>query len=401
MLSIIITAIFLVINITLYVINNNYLVSKVKEDNEAFLQITTHIINENEVSVALEYVEHYTHIHEVEIEIMDKDQNMLFSSEVSHRYSNQYQISTSKGVYTIFIDNTDSVTVNAIEENTIYVNLSLLAIYLLALVILLRNNRISSNQIDQDISNVLVLIKNEREKSSDFNYLEFQQIHSMITQYLENIDLLTEQKEMNMKGLAHDIKTPLTVVYSYFERIQNNQVLSKTDIQTAFDSAKRVNELLNDIIDNKKREIQKEINLSSILNEKLNEYKPIFNNKSISIEVDIDNEIKFKWSEKDYVRVIDNIISNAYYYSKHSSVFKVVIRKSKQIILEFTSEPSILSDIDTENLFRKGHRGSNSAIANTYGKGYGLYLCRLLLGGVDGEITVEILNKNVKFTIFL
>ena len=24
---------------------------------------------------------------------------------------------------------------------------------------------------------------------------------------------------MNMKGLAHDIKTPLTIIYSYFERM--------------------------------------------------------------------------------------------------------------------------------------------------------------------------------------
>ena len=45
-LSIIITIVFLVINIALYIINNNYLINKVDEENNAFLQITTHIISE-------------------------------------------------------------------------------------------------------------------------------------------------------------------------------------------------------------------------------------------------------------------------------------------------------------------------------------------------------------------
>ena len=75
MLSIIITVIFLVINIALYVINDNYLVNKIKEENAAFLKITTHIINDNELPVALEYILHYTHINEVEVEIVDEDNN--------------------------------------------------------------------------------------------------------------------------------------------------------------------------------------------------------------------------------------------------------------------------------------------------------------------------------------
>ena len=158
MLSIIITVIFLVINIALYVINDNYLVNKIKEENAAFLKITTHIINDNELPVALEYILHYTHINEVEVEIVDEDNNMLFSSAVAHKYSNQFKIETTKGKFTIFIDNTNSATVNSIEKNTIYVNISLLVICVLSLIVLIKNNRVTVNQIDQDMRNVLKLI---------------------------------------------------------------------------------------------------------------------------------------------------------------------------------------------------------------------------------------------------
>ena len=400
-LTIIITIVFLVINVALYIINNNYLVNKVEEENNAFLQLTTHLINENDVSIALEYVEHYTHIHQVNIEVLDEHENMIYSSDVAHLYTSQYQINTMKGVFTIFIDNTDSITVNAIETNTIYVNISLLSIYLIAIVILIRNNKITSKEIDQDIRNVLRLIDNEEIDNDKFNHTEFEHIYKIITKYLENIDLLTEQKSMNMKGLAHDIKTPLTLIYSYFERVLKSQTLSEKEANTSFEAAIRINSLLNDIIEDNKRELSKKINISRFLNEKIEEYAPIFKNKQISIIKNIDKDISYKWSEKDFVRVIDNLISNAYYYSKDSSVFEVNIRNEEKILIEFISSPQNINDIEINKIFNKEYRGSLSHNDNSYGKGYGLYLCRLLLGSIGGTISIDIIDENVKFTIML
>ncbi len=400
-LSIIITIVFLVINISLYIINNNYLVNKVEEENAAFLQISTHIINENEVEVALEYIEHYTHIHKVHIEVMDENENMLYSSDVAHLYSSQYNIETTKGLFTVFIDNTDSVTVSTIETNTIYINVSLLIIYLFSIVILLRNNRLTTKEINQDIGNVLKLIDSEKFDESNFNHTEFEHIHTVITTYLENIDLLTEQKSMNMKGLAHDIKTPLTLIYSYFEKVLKKQTLSEKEAKTSFEAAVRINDLLNDIIEDNKRQSSKEIDLSAILNNKIEEYAPIFENKGISIVKNIEESITFRWSEKDFVRVIDNLISNAYYYSKDSSVFEVNVKNNERNKIEFISTPININDIEKDKIFNKGFRGSLSFDNNSYGKGYGLYLCRLLLSSIGGSVSIDIINENVKFTIIL
>jgi signal transduction histidine kinase len=359
------------------------------------------LINENDVAIAIEYVEHYTHIHKVNIEVLDENDNMIYSSDVAHLYTSQYQINTMKGAFTIFIDNTDSITVNAIETNTIYVNISLLSIYLIAIVILIRNNKITSKEIDQDIRNVLRLIDNEKIDNDKFNHTEFEHIYKIITKYLENIDLLTEQKSMNMKGLAHDIKTPLTLIYSYFERVLKSQTLSEKEANTSFEAAIRINSLLNDIIEDNKRELSKKINISRILNEKIEEYVPIFKNKQLSIIKNIDKDISYKWSEKDFVRVIDNLISNAYYYSKDSSVFEVNIRNEEKILIEFISSPQNINDIEINKIFNKEYRGSLSHNDNSYGKGYGLYLCRLLLGSIGGTISIDIIDENVKFTIML
>jgi len=392
---------FVVINVSLYVINNNYLVNKVKEENTAFLNITTHIINENDVEIALEYIEHYTHIHKVNIEVLDENQEMLFSSNVAHLYTSQYQIETTQGNYTIFIDNTNSVTVSAIETNTIYVNVLLIIIYLVAMLIIIRINKRSSMQIDQDISNVLKLIENEKMDDLLFNHQEFEHIHKVITSYLEDIDLLTEQKEMNMKGLAHDIKTPLTLIYSYFDRINKKVIVSDEDVKSTFDASVRINELLNDIIEDSKRQSNKEVDVSIILVEKLKEYNSIFGNKDITIVCDVEPNITLMWSEKDFTRVIDNIISNAYYYSENGSTFEITAKNDKSILIEFNSQPIDIASINPISMFKKGYRGNSSTELNTYGKGYGLYLCRLLLETIDGMISAQIINENVKITIIL
>ena len=206
---------------------------------------------------------------------------------------------------------------------------------------------------------------------------------------------------MNMKGLAHDIKTPLTLIYSYFERVLKSQTLSEKEANTSFEAAIRINSLLNDIIEDNKRELSKKINISRILNEKIEEYAPIFKNKQISIIKNIDKDISYKWSEKDFVRVIDNLISNAYYYSKDSSVFEVNIRNEEKILIEFISSPQNINDIEINKIFNKEYRGSLSHNDNSYGKGYGLYLCRLLLGSIGGTISIDIIDENVKFTIML
>ena len=399
--TIIITLIFLIINVALYIINDNYLSDKVKEENSAFLLITTHIINENDVSVALEYIEHYQHIHKVNIEVLDSDNTMLFSSTIAHQYTNQFQIETLKGDFTVFIDNSDSITVSSFETNTIYVNVSLLIIYIISLIVLLRTNKITSQQIDQDITSVLKLIDSEDINNNPFNHSEFEHIHQIITKYIENIDLLTEQKEMNMKGLAHDIKTPLTIIYSYFEKILKNQPLSDQETKSSFDSAIRINELLNDIIDNSKRQNNQSIDISKLLNDKIDEYNQIFANKDISIINKVSLDISTIWTEKDFLRVIDNLISNAYYYSKESSSLIISVKKEAQLIIEMTSTPSSISDINVSNLFKKGKRGATSHLNNEYGKGYGLYLCKILLDSINGSISAAIINENVKFTIML
>jgi len=399
--SIIVTVVFLLMNIALFLINNNFLLNKVQTENQAFLDITRHIINDNDdIHIALEYVEHYTHIHHVEIEVMDENDTMLFSSNIAHLYTYQYLLETDKGNFTIFMDNTESTTVVSFQRNTAYVNATLFVVYIGSILTLFYVNRKSIKQLNSDVSNVLQLIEGKAKDNQDFHYNEFEYINQVVVEYLEEIDFLNEQKETNMKGLAHDIKTPLTLIYTYLSKLSKGKTVSEVEIEKSYQAARRINELVEGIIDSNINKQVKEINVSSIVNKKIEEYKGFLSQKQISMESQVEDDLVVMWNDKDLERVIDNLISNAYYYSKENSVLSIhTYKQHKKVLIECISTPIQIDEVDVNNLFKKGYRGTH--LKNESGKGLGLYITKLLVANAGGNISVETINENVKFTIKL
>ncbi len=401
LLTIILTVVFLLINVAFYIINNNYLVDKVEEENTAFLRIITHLINDNDVDIALEYIEHYVHIHEVEVGFLDENGQLLFSSYPNHVYSSEYTISTYKGIFTVYIDNTNSVTVNLIENNILTLNILLIIIYILALISLVYSNKKNNYFISNDLNKVLKLIDENKLENPDFNYSEFEHIYEVISKYLENIDMLTEQKEMNMKGLAHDIKTPLTIIYAYFNKVLKNKKIEDEEAKNAFKAAENINELLNDLLGYSNEKNFKNIAFSKVLNEKLSEFESVLNTKDIKLSLAIEEHLEVFWNERDFARIIENLVSNAFHYSNQNSELIIKAYKNEKIHLIFTSEASNLEALDTTKIFEKGYRSNSQDNKNAYGEGLGLYICKLLLTPLNGTITAEKQGNKIIFEIII
>jgi len=398
-LSIILTVVFLVINVSFYLINTNYLSSKVKEENEAFSLLVTHLINENDIGVALEYMEHYTHIHEVEIRFLDSNNAVLFVSDLNAQYSKELDIETLQGDFTILIDNTGSVTVGLIERNILYLNSSLLLIYLIAFAAVHASNKTYRDRIEKDIFQILAVIDQESSSVNEYHYLEFKRISDALSLYLQNIDLLKEQKEINVKGLAHDIKTPLTIIFSYINHVQKGKPIMEQESISAFSAANTVNELLNDLLEDNYSGKFKTLTINQLLKEKVEEYKEVLKNKSIQIELSDSAQIHVVWNQRDFKRMIDNLISNAFYYSKENSMIQIKVSDTAGKCIEVSSEPIELKKIDIEGIFKKGYREKSSHIVNKNGQGLGLYMCKVLLLPIKGNISAQIRENRIYFTI--
>jgi signal transduction histidine kinase len=212
---------------------------------------------------------------------------------------------------------------------------------------------------------------------------------------------LKEQKEINIKGLAHDIKTPLTIIYSFINTLQKGNTVTVKQSNTAFLAANNINDLLGVLLEENYQSNVKVINLSTILEGKIQEYSDVFKSKTMTLNLENTEDVFTEWNSRDFKRILDNLISNAFYYSKINSSVQIKLSKHEKVELIIESEPINKNEIDLDNMFEKGFRGHESSKSNQSGKGLGLYLCKILLLPVNGKIDAHIVDNKIIMTVIL
>jgi len=384
-LTIMITLVFVVINLSLLYLNDQFVAEKIEEENQAFTTLTMHLINENDVSVAVEYMEHYSHTHTVEIALVNGSGEILFTTKEDHDFTLNYPINTLQGNFQIFIDNTGGTTLDWASSQLITMNISLVIIYVLSVIIFLWVGRDASKKINEDIDLVLDMIHHDRVKEPPHNYQEFYEMYEYIREYLEEIDLLREQKNMNIKGLVHDIKTPMTMLRHFVDQQRNHP-----DKEQAIQSLKSMNDIVQDLMSDDYHKSLRKLDVEKSLKDLVNRYKGVFSTKNIELVLDIQTKEEIRWNQRDFNRVLENLLSNAYYYSYPDTVVNIKVLKKEHVEIELWNKGDLLSKEERSKVFEKGFRRELSKKVNASGQGLGLYSTRLLLKLIGAKIDLRV-----------
>ena len=192
------------------------------------------------------------------------------------------------------------------------------------------------------------------------------------------------------------------VVYSYLEKYKTKNKLTEKEIDSAIRSIHKINSLVSDVIQENFENHLSDINISNLLNDIIAHNKSVFDSKSIEIIKDIDEEIIYKWNKRDFERVINNILANAYYYSNSSSSIEVTLRNTNNVEIIIKDNGIGIKESDLTKIFDKNFRVTTAKESNKRGQGLGLYIVKLLLENIKGSISVEsIFNEGSTFKIEL
>jgi PAS domain S-box-containing protein len=223
--------------------------------------------------------------------------------------------------------------------------------------------------------------------------------------------LLKNEKEINklksniVSTVSHDFRTPLSVIQSSVELIQNfNSQLEESKRQNLFEKIYNtidslLNLLNNMLLINKlenertivhkekfdlKSEIQKNVEELELINSKKLKVKTVYTGNNI---VNSDKVI--------IVQILINLLTNALKYSENDCIFKTIVDKNK--IKFFIRDFGIgISDEEKKNIFKIFYRASNSD--NYKGTGVGLYIVSKYIRLLEGKIRIK--TKIGKGTIF-
>lgn len=237
--------------------------------------------------------------------------------------------------------------------------------------------------------------------------------NNMQEQKQVEIDIMNREERLkqNISDIAHDLRTPLASIRGYITLLDNCTEQEKKEYINIIErKSEELNLLINNfyeisLFDNSSLKIQTtSIDIVQVIMEiVISNYALIKNN-----EIEIDNrlpekQIKIYGEELTCKRIIQNLISNSIKYS-NGYISIQLDEFDNEVIFTIKNSVLELKESDLEHLFERFYTVDKSR--NRSGSGLGLYIVKLLLKKIGGEVRDisledDILSISIMFKAFV
>ncbi|MFW2607258.1 sensor histidine kinase [Aliarcobacter butzleri] len=303
--------------------------------------------------------------------------------------SHEYKIS--------FYDKNKSKLFGNLEEN---IDLNEKFIFDNESIILVDNSTVGHLGIEYiALKDTSLFVKLERLKISIvIFFLVFYFIISLIGIYLAKLFLKPIKDERNklnnfIKDTTHELNTPISAIMMSSE----NENLSSKQIERIRYSANRLSEIYKDLtyifLENIEVKVAEELELSKIIKEQIDSFEPIFSRKKLKIKIELEDTL-YKMNKDDFIRLFNNLFSNAIKYNKINGDIEVILKDKK---LSIKDSGIGIDKNKIKDIFKRYYRATNQS----GGFGLGLNIVNMICQTYKIKIEVEsIENQGTTFIIY-
>jgi signal transduction histidine kinase/DNA-binding NarL/FixJ family response regulator len=223
----------------------------------------------------------------------------------------------------------------------------------------------------------------------------------------KELELINEQRTNTLVNLAHETKTPLTLINNYLE-----EYITKNDPSEELDIVKRnLNKLSADIVNlfdlekfNKgfafyNHELVS--NFSAILKDSVVLFKGYALKNKIALINVIPDEIFIKADPLAIHRIVNNLLENAVKFSNEGNSIEVILLAKHQKIQLSVKDNGIGIPIDKQQKIFEPYFQLNHQKSNTQGMGLGLPIVKKVVDDLKGEIKILSNPKTYAGTVIL
>ena len=207
---------------------------------------------------------------------------------------------------------------------------------------------------------------------------------------------LSQQQQNFMMAITHELKTPIAITRLNLETLQKRQLQEDVQqklISNTLQENGRLNSLCNNILLASQLEagsntaFKQEINFSDLIEGCVEDFVNRYPKRNISS--DIMEAIYINGEEILLQMLVNNLIENALKYSSKESLITIRFYEEKQLInLQIIDEGIGVAEADKKRIFDKFYRAGDENVRTTKGTGLGLYLCKKIMQGHRGHISI-------------
>ncbi len=212
-----------------------------------------------------------------------------------------------------------------------------------------------------------------------------------------------ESKLKFFSNISHELFTPLTLIYGTGERMladDDADPETRKHINLIMSNTERLNSLIQDLVDfrkiesgNKKLRIVN-VDVSAAANEIYDSFSVIAEQNGIEFVRDIPSHLRFNTDYESLIRIMSNLVSNAFKYTPAEGMVKFGISESdNNLKIEIYNTGKGISEGDMKKIFNRYTILDNVEKNATKGlssrNGLGLAICNSLVEMLDGRIDIE------------
>ena len=212
--------------------------------------------------------------------------------------------------------------------------------------------------------------------------------------------------------LAHDLKTPLTSIVAYLSMLDSRPDMPEEEREKythiALEKSLRLGELIQEFFDITRYNLQNielepvEINLSLMLEQLADELYGVLQDKRLSCEVRVEENLMVYGDPDKLARVFDNILRNAIAYCYPNTTIEIEAKQKKDMIeIIFTNQGDKIPGVMLQTIFEKFYRVDGSRSSGTGGAGLGLAIAKEIVELHDGMIRAKSDDMRTQFIVDL
>lgn len=211
-----------------------------------------------------------------------------------------------------------------------------------------------------------------------------------------------------ISGLTHELKTPLAVIHSYAEGLQEGIAQEKKEqyLGVILEESEKMDAMVLQMLDLSRLEAGKvklsndRFSLAALTRSVFDRMMPLAQEKGLTVRFTVPNECRLTADEGRITQVVTNLASNAIKYTPEGGEISVIVyRKNDTNILCVENTCERLSQEALEKVFDSFYRGD--AARTTEGTGLGLAIVKAIVEQHGGSCRAFNTPTGVQFQVIL
>lgn len=269
--------------------------------------------------------------------------------------------------------------------------------------------------ISKKVSKSMIRVNNAAKKlaKGDFNvsfdgkdYREIAELSETLNQAAEDLGKNEKLQKELIANVSHDLRTPLTMIIAYSEVMRDLPGENTPEnVQVVIDEAKRLTNLVNDMLDISKLQAGAlemkltEFNLTDRIQNVLERYNKLKEQDGYRIDFEYQREVEVCADEFKIFQVIYNLVNNAINYTGNDK--RVLVRqlvKGQTVRIEVIDSGEGISEENLPYVWDRYYKVDKTHKRAVMGTGLGLSIVKNILELHHAKYGVEsILSAGSKF----